>query len=113
MVPDVTMPQVAAQTTQISMSPDSSKAFKYAHGLGWQPRPRTSAWPLVVTWTIHLTQTLVGYNGTVNPHTAFSDSLGQDAIMNSDGSKGHSDQIGPSISTAPRHQQGLRQQPRP
>lgn len=48
----------------------------------------------------------------MNLAMAFSDSLDQNVIMTSDGSTGHSDQIGPSVSTAPRHQQGLRQPPR-
>lgn len=29
--------------------PGSSMALSYPHGLQWQPRPRTSGWPLVAT----------------------------------------------------------------
>lgn len=61
----------------------------------------------------HPLDTDLGYSRTMNPDIAFSDGLGQDVIKTSDGSIGHSVQIDPSISTAPSHQQGLRQQPRP
>lgn len=42
---------MSEQVTQMSMPPYSTKALRHPHDLQWQPRPRTSAWPLVITQT--------------------------------------------------------------
>lgn len=53
------------------------------------------------------------FSRTTGLDMALSGSLGQEVIMASGGSTGHSNQFGPSISVVPRHQYGLRQQLRP
>lgn len=80
--------KVAVQATHINMNLGSSMAYRHPHGYRLQQRPQTSAWPLVVVWTMDI-NTVLGYSRTTDPD------MSSGAVWASGGSTGHPEQYGP------------------
>ncbi|KAL6092601.1 hypothetical protein STEG23_028835 [Scotinomys teguina] len=88
--------------------PSGHMALGQQHGHRFQPRPRTSVWPMVATQATDINMD-PGYYRTIDPDKVLSSSPGPVLTMapGGGGSTAHSDWHGPSDNMALGHQHGL------
>lgn len=94
--PDVIMALASIKGHPDCHGPSGSMVLECQHVLKWQPTPRVSAQPLMVTGTMTDINADPGYGKVVDSDIALGYCLGPDITITPGGSTGHSYQDDPS-----------------